>query len=151
MKRRTLNWLTVLVIASVVVGGSVFGFAYYIREIPKWTALAEEGKRTSARVTAVKVGRGRGREVSFEYFVDGKRFEGSSRSYAASLLGTAAVGELIYVSYLPTNPEIAEYEDPPSRLGREWTKVWAVTIMALLATVWSPFAIIAYVVSRLRK
>ncbi|QQS40238.1 MAG: hypothetical protein IPM63_12840 [Acidobacteriota bacterium] len=149
MKRRTLNWLAVLVIANVVVGGSVFGLAYYFREIPKWTALAEDGKRISARVTSVNVRRGR--EVSFEYFVDGKRFEGSSRSYAASLLGTAAVGELTYVSYLSTNPEIAEYEDPPSRLGREWTNVCVFTIMALLATVWSPFAIIAYVVSRLRS
>lgn len=146
--RNGVKFFLLFVCLNIFVGGFFYSVGYYAREIRRWERLTAEGKLVDARIT--KLSDNKGGTVDFDYEVDGKRYSGTTSSYAASLLvGRSQVGDTVQIYIVPDQPEIGEYQDPLSKLEKERIHVCAFVGMTVFLFVWIPF-IVGIIVSKTR-
>ncbi|REJ78623.1 MAG: hypothetical protein DWQ47_04010 [Acidobacteria bacterium] len=132
--------LLLFICLNVLLGAVFYTIGYYTKDVSRWEKLAADSIRVEAKITDITDNKGG--TVSFDYEVNGKRYSGTTTSYAASLLvGGSKAGDTIYIYVARGQPEIGEYENPKAKLRVEQEMLWAYVGISVFIFVWAPFII----------
>lgn len=99
--------------------------------------LASEGRESEATIT--RLFKGMGSVVSFEYAVDGRRYE-SNAFIAAEHWRVLQVGSPLAIRYLPSDPDKAYPDDDPPDSQNHWST--ALPMAGMIVAFMSAFALI---------